>query len=94
VWEKYEIRIILSENVKGSRSLTRPRRKCLGRIELGEVCVDTNWIHVSEDRNQWWAAVNPVMTFEFHKRSGTYSLSERLLASQGLRFMEFVLSLY
>jgi hypothetical protein len=26
-----------------------------------------NWIHVAQDRDQWWALVNIIMAFEFNK---------------------------
>jgi hypothetical protein len=29
-----------------------------------------NWMHLSQDRDQWWALVNTVMKLEFHKRQG------------------------
>jgi hypothetical protein len=27
-----------------------------------------NWIHLAQDRVQWWAFVNMVKTFGFHKK--------------------------
>jgi hypothetical protein len=27
-----------------------------------------DWIHLAQDRDQWWALVNTVITFELHTR--------------------------
>jgi hypothetical protein len=29
-----------------------------------------NWIHLAEDGDQWWALVNTVINFQFHKVLG------------------------
>jgi len=29
-----------------------------------------DWIHLVQGKAQWWAVVNTVMNFEYHKRSG------------------------
>jgi hypothetical protein len=36
--------------------------------EIGWEVVD--WIHLAQDRDQWWAVVNKVRIFGFHKRRG------------------------
>jgi len=33
-----------------------------------------NWINLAQDMDQWWALVNMVWTFRFHKRRGIYLL--------------------
>jgi hypothetical protein len=30
----------------------------------------TDWIELAQDRDRWWAVVNPVITFGFHKMRG------------------------
>jgi hypothetical protein len=32
------------------------------------VCDDVDWIHMAQDRDQWWAIVNKKRTFGFHKK--------------------------
>jgi hypothetical protein len=49
------------ENLRHKRQLGRPRRRWEDNIrmdlrETGWVCVD--WIHVVQDRDQWWAVEN------------------------------------
>jgi len=31
---------------------------------------DIEWIYMAEDRDKWWALVNIVKTFRFHKMQG------------------------
>jgi hypothetical protein len=46
---------------------------------------------VAQDRDQWWALVNTVMNFWFHKMLRNSRVAERLVASQvGLSAMELV----
>jgi hypothetical protein len=40
-----------------------------------------DWIHLSHNKIKWWALVNMVMTFRFHK-TWISRLAEQLLASQ------------
>jgi hypothetical protein len=50
----------------------RPRHKWEDNIKLDlrEIGIDsTNWIWLAQDRVQWWAFVNMVRTFRFHKES-------------------------
>jgi hypothetical protein len=52
---------------EGKRPLGRPRRRWEDwmRMDLGEIewgCVE--WIHLAQDRDQWWAVVNTVMNLQ------------------------------
>jgi hypothetical protein len=38
----------------------------MGLEEIG--CEDVDWIHLAEDRVQWWVLVNAVMSLRFHKK--------------------------
>jgi hypothetical protein len=51
--------------LKGNRSLVRPRRRWEDNIKmhLRETGIDgAKWIRLAEDRVQWWAFVNMVMS--------------------------------
>jgi hypothetical protein len=57
---------ILVGKPEGKRQLGRPRRRWENNFriylrEIGLKCVD--WIHLAQDRGQWWAPVNMVMIF-------------------------------
>jgi len=54
--------------------------------EIGWESVD--WMHLTQDRNQWRIVMKMIITFGLHKRRG--NLNEWLLASQGLYSMESV----
>jgi len=43
---------------------------------------DMDWIHLSQDRDQWLALVNTVINHWVHKRGGISRVTESLLASQ------------
>jgi len=58
-------------------------RQLLGRISLKEEnnrqinlketgCESMNWIHLVRNEEQWWAFVDTVMNFGFHKTRGIY----------------------
>jgi hypothetical protein len=52
---------------------------------------NVDWIHLSQDRGQWWAVVN----LQLHKKGEISWSSERLLASQeGLCSLELVILQY
>jgi hypothetical protein len=49
---------------EGKRPLGRPRRKWGDNIKLDlrETRIDgANWIHLAQDRVQWWAFVDTIM---------------------------------
>jgi hypothetical protein len=55
---------ILVEKREWKRSLGRPRRRWknnIGMYLIGIECCGVGWIHVTQDRDQWWAVVNTVM---------------------------------
>jgi hypothetical protein len=57
--------IILVRNPEGKRPLGRPRHRYenIG-MDLREIgCEDVDWIHLAQDRDQWWDLVNRVMSF-------------------------------
>jgi hypothetical protein len=54
--------ILVGEH-KGNRPLGRPRRRWKDvKLDIREIgCEGVDWIHLAQDRNQWWAVVNTVM---------------------------------
>jgi hypothetical protein len=40
------------------------------------------WIHLSQDRDQWWALVNTALYLGFHKMLGISALAPQLLDSE------------
>jgi hypothetical protein len=63
---------ILAKKPKMKRTFERTCRRWVDNIEIdlkeiGCKCVD--WIYVTQNRDQWWAAVNTVLT-RFSKRRG------------------------
>ena len=58
---------------EGKRPLGRSRRKWEDNIkmDLQEVGYGgMDWIELAQDRDSWWAVVNAVMNFGFHKMRG------------------------
>jgi len=49
----------------------------------GMDCID-----LSQDRDRWWALLNEVTTFRFHKIRGNFCLAYNRLASLGLRSID------
>jgi hypothetical protein len=47
---------------------------------------DVDWIHVAHDRDRWRALVNTIISLRFPVEGGEF------LASQGLYYMEIVIS--
>jgi len=45
-------------------------------------------IDLSQDRDRWWALLNEVTTFRFHKIRGNFCLAYNRLASLGLRSID------
>jgi DNA-directed RNA polymerase delta subunit len=46
-------------------------------MNLGEVWWEfVDWMHLDQYRDQWWAPVNKVITFEFHNRREIYCVVE------------------
>jgi hypothetical protein len=35
-------------------------------------CEDVNWIHLAQDRDQWWAVVNTAMNIRFLLKGGNF----------------------
>jgi hypothetical protein len=54
---------VLVGKPEGKRPLERPRRRWEDgiRMDLREIGWGGEWIHLAEDRDCWWAAVNVVM---------------------------------
>jgi len=54
---------IVVEKHEGKASLGRTRRRCQDILEetLGTYDGHVDWIHLAQDREQWWALVNIVM---------------------------------
>jgi hypothetical protein len=52
---------------EGKRPLQRPRRRWEDAIQmdLREIGWGLEWIHLAQDRDRWWAAVNAVMNLRF-----------------------------
>jgi hypothetical protein len=61
-----------SENLKGrDHSEDRLRWEDKIRMDLKEIgWKRVDWMHLAQDKDQWWAPVNAVMTFGIHKRRG------------------------
>jgi hypothetical protein len=62
--EKRSAHRVLVGRPEGKKELRKPRRKWEDTIkidfrETGWVVMD--WIHLAEERNQWWALVDTVM---------------------------------
>jgi hypothetical protein len=59
---------------EGKRPLGRPRRKWVENIKMDfrEIGSDgMDWMDMAQDRDQWRALVNTVLTFGFHKMLGS-----------------------
>jgi hypothetical protein len=59
---------------EGKRPLVRPRRRWKDTvIDLREPGWEVvNWMHLSEDRDQWRAVVNTVMNLRVPKEAGNF----------------------
>jgi hypothetical protein len=58
---------VLVGRPEGKTPLGRPKRRWEDniKIDLREIGIDrTNWIHLAQDRVQWWACVNMVMNLQ------------------------------
>jgi hypothetical protein len=66
MWDMYRIFLGWFE---GKRLLERPRHKWEddSKVNFGKEFEGVAWIHLAEDRDQWWALVNMVMNIGFHK---------------------------
>jgi hypothetical protein len=59
--------------LEGERPLRRPRSRWEDniRMDLRETgWVGMDWVHVPQDREQWWAFVNMVMNLRLNKMLG------------------------
>jgi hypothetical protein len=67
------------------RSLGRPRRKWDSNINMDRRKTDlegVDWIHLAQDRDEWWAPANPVKTFGSIKGGGFLDWLRALVASE------------
>jgi hypothetical protein len=55
------IRKALVRKLEGKRPLERPRCRWKDNIKI--ILKDLGWIHVAQDRVQWWAVVKAVLNF-------------------------------
>ena len=65
--------------------MRRPRRRWEDKIKMDLQEMrwgGMGWIDLAQDRDRWWALVNAVRTFGFHKIQGVSWQHEVLLASQ------------
>jgi hypothetical protein len=63
--ERRNAHMILVGKPEGKRQLGRPRHRWEDNITVG--CGNVDWIDLTEDRDQWRALVNKVMSLRFHK---------------------------
>jgi hypothetical protein len=66
-WEKRKAYRLLVGKPEGKRTLGRPRRRWVHniKIDLREIIWgSTNWIYLAQDRDQWRALVNTVMSVQ------------------------------
>jgi hypothetical protein len=74
-----------TETSQGPRHTWEGNIKMNQRNRVGRHEVDS---YPSQYRNQWQALVNTVMNLTFHERQAIPSVNEKLLALQGVCFME------
>jgi hypothetical protein len=56
----------------GKRPLGRPKRDNI-RVDLREIGWESlNWIHLAQDRGQWWAVVNTEMNLLIPQKAGEF----------------------
>jgi hypothetical protein len=63
---------VLVRKLEGKKPLGRPRHRLDNdiKINLKEIGRDgMDWIHVAQDRDQWWALVNMAMNFLNSKKN-------------------------
>jgi len=74
----------LSENLKGRDHVEDLGRRWEGniRIDIKEVFLeDVNWMHLTENKDQWWSHKNKVQSIRVPYKAGNF-LTEWLLASK------------
>jgi hypothetical protein len=62
MWAKRNAYRILVGNPEGKRPLGRPRRRWVDNIKMDLREIGMNWIDLSQDRDQWSALVNTMMS--------------------------------
>jgi hypothetical protein len=67
VWGKSVYYRIFVGNPEGKRPLGRPRRRWKdddNNMNFQDVeCGGMDWTDLTQDRDRWWALVNPIMNF-------------------------------
>jgi hypothetical protein len=64
--------------LEGKRPFARLRNRWEVNIimDLSDIgCEDVDWIHVAQDRVQWWAFVNTVMNIRVPCKEGNFMVS-------------------
>jgi hypothetical protein len=66
---------IFVEEPEGKRPFGRPRRRWVDNIKMDIKEMgweDVDWIHVIQDRAQWWTVVNTGMNLRVPKKAGEF----------------------
>jgi hypothetical protein len=65
---------ILKVKSEGKRPLGKPRSRWDDNIkmDLREIGWEVDWIHLAEDKDQWWTLVNTIMNFRVPCKAGNF----------------------